>query len=991
MHVVASDEYLYCPDLTPVACDSINVDVSIAEILAANGYGYVAFVAYDVQGITGAEFAVTGWPTGRGAPALSGPYWCPDDALTLGNHLDGGGITSFPCEQASENGIVLIGYCSFGPLDEEDLPITLEYEASSFSYPQDPHNYVLDCTVEYREDPAIAFSGCTIGGVSDDSLACSDGDALLLGGIAPALASGNQTVTVEISGSGFGAATVFSLRRSDGTIIPANLGQTVEENTAFCSFSLARGDTGVWNLVAESGGSVGLLEAGFEVEGSASDEDAGLWPGSVIVHFRHGAIDLGGSRDTADREDIAYMAPAVESLVDSLEVFRVEKVFKESVPYDTLATARNGNLVRVEDVSQFYWLHCPEETDILAAVRTFRGLPEVIYAESNYRYSLAAVPNDQYVSVVPKQWGLHNTGQHGGTPNADIDALAAWTIETGLQTVRIFINDTGVDHFHPDLGAAYGPGHKVAGGYNFYNPGGLPTDARGHGTKVAGIAGALTNNRCNGGGCGQVYHGGAAGVAGGWGNEEGTGPIGCALYAVKVFPDVGESDAATIAAGLDYARSHGASVVNMSYESSTQAYVEQVAVHNCAQVGIVLVAAMGNCYQLGGCYDGSQQEGRARFPARYLWDVVSVGATDRDDHRVWQDAPDFAPGDDLWSSRVGSHIDVVAPSLKHWTTWPNSDCGKFGGTSAAAPFVSGIAALVLSYCDRISEPNCPMNVDDVAAFLTISADEKDEDPIYGYCPGWDPYTGAGRVNAFKALYLCDEPNGFDQISRDQVVGGTGTETGWGFWWADPPDLIYFRRYRVTRTVSFAFSDTPSVWGDNRDATVGTIPFPLTGQMLSWKYCRVVPNSVTPTQAQLETYVYEGFDFDSTPIGWFPTDPAHVVFGYSVMPPPVWTQGSVASEMGRGAETGLSQNYPNPFNPATLLVYSTREPCHVRVTIYDVLGREVIRLVDERKIPGEYSVSWDGRDRRGRTVAGGVYFCRMEAGDSSEIRKMVLAR
>ncbi len=167
MHVVASSGYLDCEDLLPAACDSINVDVSVAEILAASGYGCVAFIAYDVEGITGVEFAVTGWPSGRGAPQLSGPYWCSSGALAMGNHLADGGITSFLCEEASASGIALIGYVSFGPLDEGDLPIDLDYSSSSFSYPSDPHNYVLDCTIDFQEDSVVAVTGCTIGGTQE--------------------------------------------------------------------------------------------------------------------------------------------------------------------------------------------------------------------------------------------------------------------------------------------------------------------------------------------------------------------------------------------------------------------------------------------------------------------------------------------------------------------------------------------------------------------------------------------------------------------------------------------------------------------------------------------------------------------------------------------------------------------------------------------------------------------------------------------------------
>jgi hypothetical protein len=172
MHVVASNQYLDCADLMPAACESINVDISVGEVLAASGYGYIAFVAYDVLTITGAEFAVDGWPTGRGAPPLSGPYWCPEGTLTMGDPLGSGGIAAFPCAEASADGLLLIGYCSFGPLSEANLPITLQYASSDFSYPNDPHNYVLDCTIDYEEDSVVASTGCTIGASHWESPDC---------------------------------------------------------------------------------------------------------------------------------------------------------------------------------------------------------------------------------------------------------------------------------------------------------------------------------------------------------------------------------------------------------------------------------------------------------------------------------------------------------------------------------------------------------------------------------------------------------------------------------------------------------------------------------------------------------------------------------------------------------------------------------------------------------------------------------------------------
>lgn len=83
---------------------------------------------------------------------------------------------------------------------------------------------------------------------------------------------------------------------------------------------------------------------------------------------------------------------------------------------------------------------------------------------------------------------------------------------------------------------------------------------------------------------------------------------------------------------------------------------------------------------------------------------------------------------------------------------------------------------------------------------------------------------------------------------------------------------------------------------------------------------------------------------------------------------------------------LSQNYPNPFNPTTSISYSVPTQSHVTVAIYDVLGREVRRLVQELKQPGEYSVTWDAS-----SVPSGVYFYRLVAGGFVETKKMVLMR
>jgi len=88
---------------------------------------------------------------------------------------------------------------------------------------------------------------------------------------------------------------------------------------------------------------------------------------------------------------------------------------------------------------------------------------------------------------------------------------------------------------------------------------------------------------------------------------------------------------------------------------------------------------------------------------------------------------------------------------------------------------------------------------------------------------------------------------------------------------------------------------------------------------------------------------------------------------------------------------LSQNYPNPFNSGTTIQYILSYDAYVRIAIYNVLGREVKVLVDEFKARNNYEIFWDGTNKNNHKVASGVYLYRMQAGDDTELRKMVLVK
>ncbi len=91
---------------------------------------------------------------------------------------------------------------------------------------------------------------------------------------------------------------------------------------------------------------------------------------------------------------------------------------------------------------------------------------------------------------------------------------------------------------------------------------------------------------------------------------------------------------------------------------------------------------------------------------------------------------------------------------------------------------------------------------------------------------------------------------------------------------------------------------------------------------------------------------------------------------------------------RGEGFDLLPNHPNPFNPVTVIPYRIREQTHVKMVIYDVLGREVEVLVDQEKKPGQYHARWDGLHSQGGELANGIYICRLIVGDFYQSRKLM---
>ncbi len=160
------------------------------------------------------------------------------------------------------------------------------------------------------------------------------------------------------------------------------------------------------------------------------------------------------------------------------------------------------------DLSNLYVLELEQGVNVLDAVSEYSKDPDVEYAELNYIVHISAMPNDPSFSNL---WGLHNTGQTGGTADADIDAPEAWDLETGNRGVVVAVIDTGVDYNHEDLAAnmwtnagetncSDGIDDDANGyiddclGWDFYNNDNDPYDDHSHGTHCSGTIAAVGDN-----------------------------------------------------------------------------------------------------------------------------------------------------------------------------------------------------------------------------------------------------------------------------------------------------------------------------------------------------------------------------------------------------------------------------------------------------------------------------------------------------------------
>jgi surface protein len=448
--------------------------------------------------------------------------------------------------------------------------------------------------------------------------------------------------------------------------------------------------------------------------------------------------------------------PTIDQLNERFGAVQFEHVFSDGGKFAERRTAFGLNLwyeitfdkSKVPEIKKLLSEYAKESSFSIVEpiyAKSFDRIPNSkfapIYIEQNTTRNpnknsiLSYVPNDPDYN---QQWHYNNTGQSGGTIDADIDLPEAWDLQAGSDQVIVSIHDGGIDHDHEDLAdnmwinqieasGAVGVDDDGNGyvddiyGYNFVDDTGtIEPDPDGHGTHVAGTVAAVNDNNI-----------GVSGVAGG-----GNGFTGIELMSCQIFTDVGGG----FVESYVYAAENGAVISQNSWAYLSPNVFDQILLDAIDYfIAYAGMDEMGN--QIGPIRGGivifsaGNDDSDENYYPGFYDPVLAVASTNHIDHKAWY-------------SNYGSWVDISAPGGETATpirgvlsTLPNNTYGFFQGTSMACPHVSGVAALI------VSEFGGPGFMPDMVRNKLIETADNIDDLNIGY----ENLLGSGRLNAFNSL------------------------------------------------------------------------------------------------------------------------------------------------------------------------------------------------------------------------------------------------
>jgi subtilisin family serine protease len=748
----------------------------------------------------------------------------------------------------------------------------------------------------------------------------------------------------------------------------------------------------------------GMINQTYYVSREYIVQDIRYAPGVVAAEFMPGVIEMNGSY--GEISDI--LDPALLNICEQFGLANIRRMFRRAEKNPAPRRSRTGEMFTPVNRWDVYVLTFPEDTDIPGVINAILSLPRCIWAcpdelvEPTTCVNPVHVPND---TLVGYPWHLDRIGMP-----------CAWDIGIGDPGVKVGVIDAGVDFHLADFDSGFGPGFKIAGGYDYsapLNPDSTDTlpnieyeddcEFCNHGNWMTSALGALTNNLI-----------GVPGVAGGWGGsgEE----IGPSLFHFKTRID-GKANCHVILiieALAEASLVYGCDVVSLSSPKGNYPGMKG-AVRDCYRNGSALVAALGN-----------DDEESLWYPACYRddWVICVQGTNSHPDYpgdptperRVSEsETPPYDWGADWplagWPVPVLS-MDVSTPAVNMCYIWGDSlespgqppekpvyRCNG-SGVSYGPPQVAGVAALMLSkYPDLI--------VSDVEGMMGASCTDIKSDcnePGTDFS-GWDKYTGWGRINADTCLVFADSSHACDYHVMCQCAYGGGVIADSQsvahpihFMGPGSPSGTYLaRRFEVRRGISRP-SEAKFVWTTGIEGSgwgwSGWLSDSVHADTTNFKdpYCGLVRKTQKEPVCTLFTYVYKVKTIQGDTLGWYPAPPLQLDWQLRCLIA-YGGASSVSPQNTAGAKSTLRfiSATPNPARGNTAISFNVPSSQRVTLKAFDVLGREVKTILDENLIAANHEAAWDGRDNLGRAVAPGVYLLRLAGAEHSDVRKLLLIR